>query len=289
VAALEAGDVDVLDAVPTTDLAGVRKSSSLRVLESRQFGWTALFINLGNTNGAGNLPYGKVDTDLAKSPMLRQAFEEAIDRNALNRVVYDGLYEPNCSLVAPANTVWYEATKVPCTPYAPKHARQLVAQSGLPNPTVRLLIASGGSFPRVAQFIQEQARAVGIDVVIDMTDPATSLARAPAGRFDAYLFDLQANVADPHETIYRFLLSSAASNRSGYMNPRVDLILGNTVKATDFKARATLYRAAQQIVAKDRPMIVLFNSKLFVGVSARVAGVRLAPNGKVLVTNARFR
>ena len=48
-------------------------------------------INLGNKNGVGNLPYTNVGTPLASSPKLRQAFEEAIDRKTLNKVVFGGL------------------------------------------------------------------------------------------------------------------------------------------------------------------------------------------------------
>jgi peptide/nickel transport system substrate-binding protein len=289
VAALKAGDVQALDWVPTTELDGVRRTPNLRVLESRQLGWSALFINIGNRNGAGNLPYANVGTPLASSAKLRQAFEEAIDRNALNRVLYDGLNEPACTLIAPANTAWYEATKVPCTPYDPKHARKLVAESGFSNPTVRLLVSTGGSFIRVAQFIQAQEAEVGIQVVIDATDSASSLRRAVDGNFDTYLFGLQTGVPDPHDTIYRFFVSSGLSNRSGYANPRLDFVLNNALKATDIKARSTLYRVAQQIIANDRPMFVLFNQTVRAACSTTLSGVRLATNGNMIFTNARFK
>jgi peptide/nickel transport system substrate-binding protein len=289
-AALKAGDIDVLDSVATTELPGVRQNTNLRVLEAPQLNWTSLFVNIGNTHGAGNLPYGNVGTDLSSSPTLRQAFEEALDRKTLVRVVFDGLYQPNCTLVASANRTWYEATKLPCTPYAPKHARKLVAESGIANPTVHLLTSTATTSVRLAQAIEAQVEAVGIDVVLEATDPATWRTRGVSGDFDVLLFGLVSdNVGDPHDAIYRFFVSSQTSNRSGYSNPRLDLILNNAAKATDPKARATLYRLAQQIIANDRPMIVLYNVTLFVGVTARVTGVRLASNGDVLVMNARFR
>ena len=120
----------------------MRQSSGLRLIQAYQLGWRGLAFNMGNKNGVGNLPYTNVGTPLATSAKLRQAFEEAIDRNELNKVVFEGLFQPACTLIAPANTAWYEATKVPCTPYDPKDAKKLVAASGFPSPTVHLLTAN---------------------------------------------------------------------------------------------------------------------------------------------------
>jgi peptide/nickel transport system substrate-binding protein len=287
--ALKAGDVQALDSVSTPDLPGVQQTSSLRVLESQPIGWSSLFVNIGNKNGVGNLPYANVGTPLASSPKLRQAFEEAIDRNALNQVVFDGLYQPSCTLIAAANTPWYEATKVPCTPYDPKRAKKLVAESGFPDPTVHLLVASTAGQLRLAQFLQAQEAAVGINVVIDSTDAVTSLARGVAGNFDTYFLGYLTSIPDPNDVIYRFLVTSGVSNRSGYSNPRLDLILNNALKATDFKARSTLYYVAQQIIGNDRPMIVLYNMTIYAAFSTNLTGVRLASDGNLLVANARFK
>src|SRR5207237_3109942 len=109
-------DSQALDQVSSTELAAVRKTSTLRVISAPQLGWRGININIGNKNGVGNLPYlANVGTPLSSSAKLRQAFEEAIDRNTMNRVVYDGLMQVSCTLLPPANTVWFEPTKVPCT------------------------------------------------------------------------------------------------------------------------------------------------------------------------------
>ncbi len=177
-AALKAGDIQALDQVATTELQGVQQTPSLKVIQAYQIGWKGLFINFGNKNGIGNLPYSSVGTPLASSSKLRQAFEEAIDRNTLNRVLFNGLMQPSCTPIAPSNTLWYAPTKVPCTPYDPKDARKLVAASGIQNPTVHLLTSLINDDRVVAQFIQAQEAAVGINVVIDSTDTATGAARA---------------------------------------------------------------------------------------------------------------
>jgi peptide/nickel transport system substrate-binding protein len=42
-------------------------------------------------------PSGKVAGPLANDPRVRKALELSIDRDALNKVVFSGLYEPTCS------------------------------------------------------------------------------------------------------------------------------------------------------------------------------------------------
>jgi peptide/nickel transport system substrate-binding protein len=285
-AALEAGDIQALSRVAATELPGLR-SSGFRVIQRQQLGWSGIVINIGDRNGAGNPPYTNVGTPLASSAKLRQAFEEAIDRPTLTKVVFDGLFAPSCTIIPASNTAWYDGTKVPCTPYDPKDAQHLVATSGFPHPTVHLLTPNATDMIGLAQFIQAQEAAVGIDVMIDPTDPTTATARATAGNFDTWVQNLVPGYPDPSDTFTRFV-TWGVSNRSGYSNPRFDFVFSNAVKATDVKARSKLYRVAQQILGSDRPVIVLYNMTAVAGYSANVSGVELDSNGGLRVANAQL-
>jgi peptide/nickel transport system substrate-binding protein len=287
-AALKAGDIQVLDGISTTELAAVKQASDLRVLPAYKPGWTAVLVNVGNKNGVGALPYTNVATPLASSAKLRQAFEEAIDRDALTRVVFDGLAQVSCSPIAPSNTLWYDQTRGPCTPYDPKDARKLVAASGFPSPTVHLLVRNMTDRIRLAQFIQAQEAAVGINVVIDTADANTVLSRASSGSFDTCLMAWAPADGDPDSIISPFLATSGPRNYSGYSNPRLDLVLANGLKATSMTARSTLYRTAQRIVSADRPLIVLDASIVFAGISTSVSGIRQIAGGNLSVENARY-
>jgi peptide/nickel transport system substrate-binding protein len=284
--ALRAGDVQALSNISTADLPSVQQSSNVQVMKAFQLGWSGLVINIGNRNGAGNPPYANVGTALASSPRLRQALEEAIDRNTLNRVVYSGLYQATCTEIPPADTPWYSLTKIPCTPYDPNDARKLVAASGIPNPSFRLLVSNTPDGLRRAQFIQAQAEAVGFDVAIDAVDSATTTFRRTSGDFDVYLGGLTPGGVDPSST--DFLGTADVRNYPGYSNPRLDYVLANGLKATDPNARAVNYRVAQQIVQADRPYIPLYNPATFVGVSTSVTGVGLRGDGVIDVSHARY-
>jgi len=290
IAALKAGDIQVLSSVSPAQLAAVRQTSGLRVLQLNQHGWKGVLINLGNRNGVGSLPYANVGTPLASSAKLRQAFEEAIDREAMNRVVFGGLMQVSCTPIAPANTAWYEATRIPCTPYDPAHARKLVAASGFPHPTVHLLTAGTTDNLLLAQFIQAQEQEVGIDVVIESTDNPTDVARRTSGAFEADLFGYFPGDGDPNVIVYQPFLSSGARNFGGFSNARLDLILENGRKASSFQARSTLYRAAQQIIQSERPCIFLYNEIRFAALSATVTGVEPFNGGAAMyIGNAQLR
>jgi peptide/nickel transport system substrate-binding protein len=288
VAALQAGDIQVLDNVSPVLLPAVQQNASLRVLSAPNVGWAGVQINIGNRNGIGNLPYANVGTPLASSPDLRQAFEEAIDRQALNKVVFGGLYQPSCTPVAPASS-WFAATKIPCTPYDPADARKLVARSGFSNPTVRLLTPNTSDALRLAQFLQSEERAVGINVVIESTDPAGAQARAATGNFDAYLASFFTGSDDPNGNITMFLSTGGVRNNGGYSSTRLDYVLANALKATQMDPRAVDYRAALQIIRNDRPIIYLYNQLTIAGYSSSITGLQLSGGGALIPDYAQYR
>src|SRR5262249_40915292 len=152
----------------------------VHLIKVDSLGWNGIQINIGNKNGLKDLPYSSVGTPLASSPLLRQAFEEAIDRNALAKVVYNGELVPDCTPISPQSTAVYDPT-IKCPPYDPQDAKRLVAKSGVANPTVHLL----GSSALLGQFIQAEEAAVGINVVLVTEDSATTLSDEISGHFDA--------------------------------------------------------------------------------------------------------
>jgi peptide/nickel transport system substrate-binding protein len=282
--ALQAGDIQVMSlssAQPPT-------SPSLTVIKGVQLGWAGLVMNIGNRSGVGN-PYSKVDSPLAQSPKLRQAFEEAIDRSADVRIAWSGVAVPSCELIPAADTEWYQQTRVPCTRYDPKDAKRLVAASGYPLPiTVHLLIPAGGN-QLESQVIQSEEAAVGFDVVVDSVAAATYLARANAGNFDVFQIAEPQTDPDPNSFIYPYLDTAGSLNRSGYSSPSLDYVLANALRATDPKARAVDYRVAQQIVHADRPIIVLRENVSYGVFDSTLKGIQFNPFGTLLFANAQYK
>jgi peptide/nickel transport system substrate-binding protein len=282
-ASLRAGDIQAIDSVSTTQLPGITGDSSLAVLSEKTVGYSSIVFNIGNRNGSDQ-PYTNLGTSLTSNPNVRKAFEEAIDRTALNKVVFGGRMQAGCTPISPASP-WFDAT-IPCTPYNPTDARKLLAAAGSSNLTVHLLTKNTTDDLRLAQFIQAEEAAVGIDIVIDPI--ALLKAQTQSGNFQAYLIPPAGSV-DPEGILRERYGSEGAGNTSGYENPRVDLLLANGRKALTVKARRTLYHALQIIVANDRPVIYLYHIVKFSAFDTSLTGLDLRPDGVLRVAFAQHK
>jgi peptide/nickel transport system substrate-binding protein len=284
-AALEAGDLQALDGIDNTQLQSVEHTPTLRVIKQTSLGYQGLTLNLGNKNGLLK-GYSNVGTPIASSPKLREAFEMAINRKLMNKVVFGGTVLPGCTPLSPVSPFFDEGIK--CTPYNPSLAKKLIAQSGISNPTVHLMVPTGTVSLRLAQFLQSEENAVGINLVIDSTDFVTSLAKADAGTYETFQIGWSGRV-DPDGNIYQFVATTGSQNDSGYSNPQLDLILNNARKAATTRARQTLYDAAQRIILNDRPLIYLYYPVTRAGLDKSLKGVTMYPDTLLRVAFAQFK
>jgi peptide/nickel transport system substrate-binding protein len=282
VAALQAGDIQALDDVDPSVLPELQSDSNVRLITVDTLGWSDLTINIGNKNGVGNLPYTNVGTPLASSPMLRQAFEEAIDRKTLVKVVDDGAGVPDCTPISPSSTSVYDPT-IKCAPYDPAEAKKLVARSGYSNPTVTITTRSTVE----PEFIQSEEDAVGFNVVINEVSNAAYVADETSGNFDVILLGLTGSPAIDHN-VYQFLATDGSRNFGGYSNPCLDLILANARKATSAKALRVLWHAAFQIILSDRPIIYFDHGITTAAVAANVKGVEFLSDLQLRVAFAQL-
>jgi peptide/nickel transport system substrate-binding protein len=285
-AALRAHDVHVLDRIGSTVLPSIRSNKSLHVVQATSIGYQGITINIGNKNGLLKLPYQNVGTDLASKRAIREAFELAIDRTQLNRVVFQGTVKPGCGPVAAASPFF---DRLQCNLHRNlKRAKSLVAGSGIRNPSVRLMIGNDSDALRLGQFIQSQEEEAGIRVQLQPTEFVSSLAKADGGQYDAFAIGWSGRI-DPDGNIYQFVATKGSQNDSGYSNPRLDVILNNARHAKSMKARKTLYRAATRIIRGDRPLIYLWHPINRHGVSNTVTGVKVYGDGLIRAEFASFK
>jgi peptide/nickel transport system substrate-binding protein len=287
--ALRAGDIQVEDRVQSTDVPTLQKDSTVAVKKAVTIGYQGLTINIGNKNGLLK-PYSNVGSDIAKSQYIRTAFDAALDRTTINRVVFGGLNQPDCYPIAPVSP-WYKPTTkgLACDLHANVNlAKQLVKASGIASPSVNLML--GGTDPvnaRLGQVIQSMEAAAGIKVTVTPTQFTTALNRADAGTFDAFAVGWSGRV-DPDGNIYGFVATPGTLNDSGFTSAKLDYILNGARKSLTTKARSTLYRAAMQIIHRQRPLIYLYHPVNYYGVSKKVDGVQIYGDGLIRVNNAGY-
>ena len=170
-AALKAGDIQVLD-------SGLDDGARRRPADLEPAG------DPGATSSAGRASSSTSATRTASATCRTRTWARRSRRarscgrrsrrrstaTTLNKVVFGGLYQPSCTPSRRRTPPGTTRRRSRARPTTPKHAKKLVAASGFPNPTVHLLTTNTTDRLRLAQFIQAQEAAVGINVVIDSTD-----------------------------------------------------------------------------------------------------------------------
>jgi peptide/nickel transport system substrate-binding protein len=268
---LRTGAIDIAERVLPTDVAAVKADKNLRIVTSPALGYQDIIFNIANTDAAKN-PIGQ-------NNLLRQAFEAAIDREALVQVVYNGMFTPTEQAVTPASSFYLKGFE-PAGRDIEK-AKALVKQSGVPTPIqVNMMVPNTPDFAQMAEVIQAMVKDAGFDMKIQMTEFATLLSAGNRGDFQAYLLQWSGR-SDPDGNLYAFLHSGSQGNDGHYANAIVDAGLDAARNTTDPAARIAGYTKMMTQERIDLPMIFLDHPVNIVGMSAKVQGFRAVPDGMI--------
>lgn len=268
---LRSGTIDLAERVLPTDVAQVKADPKLRIVTSAALGYEAITFNVGNGERA-KAPIGQ-------NKLLRQAFESAIDRQALVNVVFNGMYTPNAQAVSPASPFYIAS--LPPPPRDLAKAKALIRQSGVPTPiTVQMNVPNTPDRAQEAEVIQSMVQEAGFDVKINLIEFAASLQAATRGEFEAYLIGWSGR-ADPDGNMFAFLTTGAGLNDGHYSNPVVDKALNDARRSVDLAARRGSYETALHQLREDLPLIYLQSPVNIVGMSAKLTGFRPVPDGMI--------
>ncbi|MBY0489686.1 MAG: peptide ABC transporter substrate-binding protein [Gemmatimonadaceae bacterium] len=268
---LKTGEVHLVALVPwdkareLKDVAGVR-----------------LARTIGNGYEHVSLNQGKVAA--FKDVRVRQALAHAVDRPLIVKSLLDGLVTEVNGPVQPLSPA-YEPN-VTAYAYDTTRAKALLDQAGWKpgadgirtNGSQRLaftLIAQSGFAIRenVAQVLQQQWKAVGADVQVQLVDGTAISALWFNGKFDAMLHWWQMG-ADPELTL--FFASDRIPPRGRNINQVADSALTALLYASDREIdegkRVDLLKAVQRRVAELAPEIPLYNTTKLDAVPASLEG-----------------
>jgi peptide/nickel transport system substrate-binding protein len=276
VANLKSGDIQVGERIAAATVGSVQSAPDLRVVSGGGFGYFGMQVNIGNVKGA-TAKYGKVSTALGSSPQLREAFELSLDRNAINKTVFNGLYQPDCSPL-PLDS-HFRAPGFQCPPTDVAKAKQLVAQSGVKTPVpVTLTTPNDATDLKLAQVIQNMAKQAGFAVTVKTEEFVTTLDEGAAGKFDTLLTGWSGRV-DPDGNLNNIINTGGANNYAGMSDPGIDGPLQQAAATTDVGQRTQLYSQVVQKAAELRGIIYLYHNKEYLGTRRDIAGIRFFEDG----------
>ncbi|MFD0904368.1 peptide ABC transporter substrate-binding protein [Actinomadura sediminis] len=262
---LRAGRIDVLQTIPAAKVPEAK-----RVLGDR-----FLPREMGTIDYLGFPLFDERFAD----PRLRQAFSMVIDRQGINKAVYNGAYHPADSLLPPIIPGYRpNACGELCT-YDPAKAKKLFAEAGGFTGTLELYFSNAQ--PTYEQWMRIVANSIrdnlGIQDIQFREVPASeyfSMLRAREEK-GPYRQNWEADYPSPQN--YLENMWGSEGNRMGWSNEEFDELIAKGNRAADEREAMRHYHRAEEIAIREMPMIPLWTWTGQGGRSERVGNVTITP------------
>lgn len=276
---LRSGDVLVADSLSAQEVPALKTEKSLQILQSQSLGYQGVTFNVGNSAGVEAPPKLR-DTPEAKDPRVRQAFEYAIDRAGLVKVIFNNLNTVACSPISPNSEFSSEAAQK-CTPHDPEKSKALLKEAGVQTPfPIEMITSNNPDSLRLAQALQSMVKEGGFDLQIKPVEYASLLDQQDRGDFTLLQLGWSGRI-DPDANITNFVRTGGSQNVAGYSDEQLDGLLEKAREAQDVGQRRELYAQVVDRLHQTDPLIYLYRQRNLTGVSTALKGVQVFPDGVV--------
>ncbi|MEQ8677696.1 MAG: ABC transporter substrate-binding protein [Aggregatilineales bacterium] len=282
VAALESGDVDMINDVSALDIARIDEDPNydLVLIPQAGHGWSLMFnFDQAPTN------------ELA----VRQAVALAIDKEFGIEAVENGYaVGPACSALTGAMFGWTSAS-CDAYPYDPVRAGEVLDEAGwIMNEETGIrerdgepLVIGHYSADRAraratGEWIQEDLAAVGIDFQLNFSDVAAYLEVVRAGQHNTQQWwDTQTNPDAVFRTLFDSSNADGGTNRNRYRDEEMDTLIDLGASIADPVERAAVYAQIQQKIADEAIMVFLYDPYYIYAAVPGIEGVVTLSGGLV--------
>ncbi|MDQ4431980.1 peptide ABC transporter substrate-binding protein SapA [Yokenella regensburgei] len=234
-----------------------------------------------------NIAYLAFNTDKPplNNPAVRHALALSINNQRLMQSIYYGTAETAASILPRASWAYDNEAKI--TEYNPEKSRAELKALGLENMTLRLWVPTSSqawnpSPLKTAELIQADMAQVGVRVVIVPVEGRFQEARLMDMNHDLTLTGWATDSNDP-DSFFRPLLSCAAigsqTNFAHWCNREFDSVLQKALISQQLASRIDAYDEAQQILARDLPVLPLASSLRLQAYRYDIKGLVLSPFG----------
>jgi len=212
---------------------------------------------------------------------VRHAINHALDTDGIVVAAFAGTGSPAAGPLSPLSLF---AAEVEPFEYDVELARELMAQAGYSDGFSVSLLTNAGNQARadVAEMVQNQLRAINIDVAITVYEQALFLERTSVGDHDLFVFGTTPANPDPNTLLYAMFHSDMAGgpgNRMFYSNPRVDELLDRGRAELDPAVRGQMYVDIQHLIRDDAPQVFLHQGEELHIARSNVRNFSATPNG----------
>ena len=224
-----------------------------------------------------------------KDKRVRRAMALLVNRAAL----VDGLLDTKSDIGndSPFAPVYKSTAKVDQRQQDVAEAKKLLEAAGMPNGfTVELTTWQGFEMPDLAQLIQQDARAGGIDVRLKITDSDTYYGEATYG--NSPWLDSTMGITEyghrgvPNVVLGAPLLSDGTWNGAHFRNKRYDRLVKDYTAAVDLDVQRRTSAQIQELLLDETPILFPYFYYFLSGQKDYIAGVETNAMGFTDVSRA---
>ncbi|MCK6450009.1 MAG: ABC transporter substrate-binding protein [Alphaproteobacteria bacterium] len=246
VAALQAGDVDLIEYVPWQSMEVISKDPKL---------------NLDTVDG----PFMYLVFNASKPPFndarVRKAVGHAIKREEIVKAAFFGRGSPLAHLPIAEASAFFNAELKDGWNYDPALAKKLLAETGHPNGFSSGLLSTAqyGMHKDTAEIVQQNLAAVGVNLELNLPDWATRVALGNKGQFDLGVMGTATDSNDPDAlaNLIDDSLSPSYVRSFGLKAPRISALLKAGRAEFDAAKRKAIYKEMETLAIAEAPIVGL--------------------------------
>ncbi len=266
IAALLAGDVQMIEVVPTADFARLKTNKDITVFTTVSN--RMIHLHLDSNRDKSPFITDKAGKPLDKNPLkdarVRKAFSKAINRNAIVERVMEGLAIPAGQLMPEG--FFGVSPNLKAEVFDPEGAKKLLTEAGYPDGFGITLHGPNNRYVNDEQIVQAVAQMltrVGIATKVEALPFSVYVSRANKIEFSVAL--LGWGVTTGEATYPLRSLAATYSQPKGlgtwnwgrYSNPQMDALLEQGLATVDNAKREKLLQQATELLINDAGLIPL--------------------------------
>ncbi len=265
VAALLSGDVQLIETVPTSDIAklsGDKKYTLTDKVSNR-----VIYVHLNqSTEKSPPFVTDKSGKPLEKNPFrdarVRKALSLGINRDAIADRIMEKKAVPAAQLLP--DIFYGTSRKLKPAKFDPEGAKKLLAEAGYPNGFAITIHGPNNRYindDKIAQAIAQFYTRIGIDAKVETMPSSVYFTKATKLEFGYMVLGWGTESGEQGSSLRSLLATFDASkgmgvtNRGRYSNPELDKLLTVALVTMDEKKRETLIQQAAELAMNDTALI----------------------------------